>query len=48
MIKLVFTFDPVAQARTRATNRKGKIVVYDPENTALYKRRVNMVAMKHM
>ncbi|MCC4358536.1 RusA family crossover junction endodeoxyribonuclease [Limosilactobacillus reuteri] len=48
MIKLVFPFDPVAQVRTRATNRKGKIVVYDPENTAIYKRRINMVAMKHM
>ncbi|MFR0607600.1 RusA family crossover junction endodeoxyribonuclease [Limosilactobacillus balticus] len=48
MIRLEFPFAPVAQARTRATNRKGKIVVYDPSNTAQYKRQVSIVAMKHM
>ena len=49
MLKLVFYFEPIAQARPRATvNKIGKIKVYDPLDPAVYKRRLAMTALKYM
>ncbi|MBB1078947.1 RusA family crossover junction endodeoxyribonuclease [Limosilactobacillus sp. STM2_1] len=48
-MKMVFYFEPVSQARPRATvSRKGQIRVYDPLNPAIYKRRLSMTALKYM